>query len=153
MKRVIIVTGASSGMGVCFAQQLAKESADFALSSKENDHALASDELWLVARREDRLSEVKQKIILEAEEFVLYEGDSVYDVLVRAAKDKKIRLDLRGSYVSGIEDYYELQYGSLSGWIYHVNGKEAKYGCAEYYPSDGDEILWLYTLELGRDLL
>ena len=65
-------------MGVCFAQQLAKESADFALSSKENDRALASDELWLVARREDRLSEVKQKIILEAEEFAKLNGKSLY---------------------------------------------------------------------------
>ena len=44
MKKIIIVTGASSGMGVCFASQLARESADFALSSKESERFYRSDE-------------------------------------------------------------------------------------------------------------
>ena len=71
---------------------------------------------------------------------------------MRAAREKKLRLDLRGTYVAGIESVYELKFGPLSGWIYHVNGVEAKYGCGEDYPQDRDFIEWLYTLELGRDL-
>lgn len=47
MKKIIIVTGASSGMGVCFAQQLSAEN---------------PDELWIVARRKDRLEQLKEKI-------------------------------------------------------------------------------------------
>ena len=85
--------------------------------------------------------------------FALYENDTVYDLLVRAAKEKQIRLDLRGGYVAGIESIYELKFGELSGWIYHVNGIEAKYGCREYVLSDGDVVEWMYTLELGKDLL
>ncbi|MBQ9543874.1 MAG: DUF4430 domain-containing protein [Clostridia bacterium] len=85
--------------------------------------------------------------------FDIYENDTVYDLLVRAAKEKQLRLDLRGSYVAGIESIYELKFGELSGWIYHVNGVEAKYGCREYKLSDGDVVEWMYTLELGKDLV
>ena len=47
MKKIIVVTGASSGMGVCFARQLACEK---------------PDELWIVARRKDRLENLKKEI-------------------------------------------------------------------------------------------
>lgn len=47
MKKIIVVTGASSGMGVCFARQLACEN---------------PDELWIVARRKDRLENLKKEI-------------------------------------------------------------------------------------------
>lgn len=50
MKKIIVVTGASSGMGVCFAKQLAVEN---------------PDELWIVARRKDRLEDLKKEIELE----------------------------------------------------------------------------------------
>ncbi|MBO6177187.1 MAG: SDR family NAD(P)-dependent oxidoreductase [Treponema sp.] len=50
MKEIIIVTGASSGMGTCFAAELAEEQ---------------PDELWLVARRNDRLEALKKEIELK----------------------------------------------------------------------------------------
>ena len=43
MKNIAIVTGASSGIGWEFAAQLDKE---------------AYDEIWLIARREDKLNEL-----------------------------------------------------------------------------------------------
>ena len=63
MKKIIIVTGASSGLGVCFARQLSKESADFRLHNKTE---CASDEIWLIARRQDRLQETKNMIEQDA---------------------------------------------------------------------------------------
>lgn len=48
MKNIVIVTGASSGMG-----------RDFALTVKEN---VKADELWVIARRLDRLEELKTQI-------------------------------------------------------------------------------------------
>ena len=45
MKRIAIVTGASSGMGAEFARQLGAEP--------------CADEIWLLARRLDRLKEVE----------------------------------------------------------------------------------------------
>ena len=50
MKRICIVTGASSGMGECFARQLAEEGRE------------SSDEIWIVARRGDRLEKLKAEI-------------------------------------------------------------------------------------------
>lgn len=67
MKRLIIVTGASSGMGVSFASQLAKESADF--SKDAGTEKLASDEIWIIARRTDRLEETKARIEAEKERY------------------------------------------------------------------------------------
>ena len=50
MKKISIVTGASSGMGECFARQLAAEGKTI------------SDEIWIVARRGDRLEKLKAEI-------------------------------------------------------------------------------------------
>lgn len=62
MKRIGIITGSSSGMGECFARQAAVESA--LLKKHGKDFFL--DELWLIARREDRLKNVKLSIEKEA---------------------------------------------------------------------------------------
>ena len=43
-----LITGASSGMGICFAKQL--------LSFRN------FDEMWLIARRKDRLDELAEQI-------------------------------------------------------------------------------------------
>ena len=48
MKRIAIVTGASSGMGHCFAETAAEH--------------VAYDELWVIARREERLQQIKEKL-------------------------------------------------------------------------------------------
>ena len=48
MKRIDIVTGASSGMGVCFAKELARE--------------CECDEIWIVARRQENLEKLKVQI-------------------------------------------------------------------------------------------
>ena len=48
MKRIAIVTGASSGMGRRFAQTAAEN--------------VSFDELWVIARREERLLELKKEL-------------------------------------------------------------------------------------------
>ena len=48
MKKICIITGGSSGMGVCFAQQLL--------------HFREFDEMWLIARRIEKLQEVSDKL-------------------------------------------------------------------------------------------
>lgn len=55
MKKIIVVTGASSGMGADFARQIAEEN---------------PDELWIVARRKDRLEELKKEIETSRKIFV-----------------------------------------------------------------------------------
>lgn len=66
MKKIILVTGASSGMGVSFARQLARESAEFKLNGQEE---FSSDEIWLVARRQDRLNDTAELVSKDAKAF------------------------------------------------------------------------------------
>lgn len=95
-------------------------------------------------------------VMLEYTEFDLIKGDTVYDVLIRAAKSRSLRLDIRGSeesaYVSGINSLYEFDFGDLSGWMYRVNGVTPNVACGQYALTDGDNIEWLYTVQLGRDI-
>ena len=55
-------------------------------------------------------------------------------------------------YVQGINHLYEFSCGELSGWMYMVNGEFPNYGCSKYELKDGDEIVWCYTCDLGRDV-
>ena len=95
-------------------------------------------------------------VILEAKEYSAAEGETVYDVLLRAAGEKNIPLDNRGTqgaaYIAGIKSLYEFDYGDLSGWMYRVNGAFPDVGCQSYTVSDGDVIEWLYTTNIGKDL-
>lgn len=98
----------------------------------------------------------KDGIILPATELQLFEGDSVYDALIRAAKRYSIQTDsagtLFGAYVSGINYLYEFDFGELSGWVFHINGASSNISCGEYKLTDGDVIEWIYSLNLGEDV-
>ena len=99
-------------------------------------------------------------IILESTEFILPSGSTAYDCLVSAAKKYNIQFedstrtltDHSGAYISGINFLYEFNYGDLSGWMFSVNGDFGDVGCGEYTLSDGDNIEWRYTTNLGEDL-
>ena len=96
--------------------------------------------------------------ILRPTEAVLYEGESVFNVLQRVCKQNKIHLDstdiARGgiAYIKGIGNLYESDCGELSGWTYQVNGQSPNYSCSLYALQDGDEICWSYTCDLGADM-
>lgn len=95
-------------------------------------------------------------VILDTATFKADEGDTVYDVLLQAAKANNILLDNRGAdgaaYIAGINSLYEFAYGELSGWMYRVNGEFPDVGCQSCTVSDGDKIEWLYTTNIGKDL-
>ncbi|MGM9943333.1 MAG: DUF4430 domain-containing protein [Lysinibacillus sp.] len=103
----------------------------------------------------------KNGVILKATTYeLLSEKDTVWDVLQRATKEHKIQIEYQGAneniynsvYVEGINHLYEFSAGSLSGWMYKVNGVYPNYGCSQYTLKDGDVIEWHYTVDLGRDL-
>lgn len=56
------------------------------------------------------------------------------------------------AYIEGINQIYEFDCGSESGWMYKVNGWFPNYGCSQYKVSDGDNIAWVYTCDLGTDV-
>lgn len=102
----------------------------------------------------------KDGIVLEETEYVLRQGDTVFDILDRAVRHNRIHMEFQGSdknsynsvYIQGINFIYEFSCGPLSGWMYSVNGKFPDYGVNKYVLKDGDIIEFDYTCDLGRDL-
>lgn len=94
--------------------------------------------------------------IIINDSFLIEENETVFDILVEAAKKHSIQLDYSGAsgtvYISGINYIYEFDFGDLSGWMYLVNGEKPSVGCDGYVLSDGDNIEWLYSCEMGNDL-
>lgn len=98
----------------------------------------------------------KDIVILPVTEVKIAEGDTAFDVLMKAAKAHRISMDYTGSggsvYVKGIAGLYEFAYGSMSGWIYLVNDEIMPVGCGQAVVKPGDEISFQYTKNLGEDL-
>lgn len=96
--------------------------------------------------------------ILEPTTVTFYEGESVFNVLMRTCKQQKIHMEYEdtpiynSAYIEGIHNLYEFDAGELSGWMYKVNGWFPNYGCSRYQLQDGDAICWLYTCDLGADI-
>ncbi len=94
--------------------------------------------------------------IILNDSFLIEENETVFDILVEAAKKHSIQLDYSGTagtiYISGINYIYEFDFGDLSGWMYLVNGEKPSVGCDGYVLSDGDYIEFLYSCEMGNDL-
>lgn len=107
----------------------------------------------------DKLGVVPQDgIILNTKTITFYEGESVFDVLKRETRNSKIHMEMQffpvynSAYIEGIQNLYEFDCGDLSGWMYKVNGWFPNYGCSRYLLQDGDEVEWVYTCDLGRDV-
>ena len=96
--------------------------------------------------------------ILPEETVEFYEGESVFDVLLRETKTHTIHMEYsqtplyQAAYIEGIGNLYEFDAGELSGWMYSVNGWYPNYGCSQYTLKDGDVVAWVYTCDLGRDV-
>ena len=97
---------------------------------------------------------------LRSDEYVLREGDTVFDILDRAVRYNRIQMEFQGAdensygsiYIQGINYLYEFSCGPLSGWMYRVDGEFPNYGCSKYKLRDGQVIEWVYTCSLGTDV-
>ncbi|NLZ45441.1 MAG: DUF4430 domain-containing protein [Clostridiales bacterium] len=104
---------------------------------------------------------VDDGVILNKTEYVIREGDSAFDMLKRVTSYNRILMEYQGSdkniynsvYVQGINHIYEFSCGELSGWVFLVNGEESDVSCGKYKLKDGDLIQWVYTCDLGRDIV
>lgn len=96
--------------------------------------------------------------ILAATTVTFYEGESVFDVLQRVCRSNGIHMEAEwtpiynSAYVQGIHNLYEFDCGTLSGWMYRVNGWYPNYGSSRYQLKAGDVVEWRYTCDLGQDV-
>ena len=97
-------------------------------------------------------------IIFEEQAVTFYEGESVFNLLLREMKRNKIHMEFvstpiyNSAYIEGIGNIYEYDCGELSGWMYRVNDWFPNYGCSRYQLREGDKVEWLYTCDLGADV-
>lgn len=97
-------------------------------------------------------------VIFKEESVIFYEGESVFELLMREMKKNGIHLEFvntpmyNSAYIEGIGNLYEFDCGELSGWMYRVNGWFPNYGCSRYQLRDGDKVEWVYTCDLGKDV-
>lgn len=111
---------------------------------------------WLTEGKADLVPE--DGVIFPETQVSFYEGESVFNVLVRELKQQKIHLEFtntplyNSAYIEGIHNLYEFDVGEGSGWMYSVNDWFPNYGCSRYSLADGDVIEWVYTCDLGDDV-
>lgn len=98
----------------------------------------------------------KTGVILKATRVEAEEGDTVLDVLKKAARSRKMVVDYSGkgaaAYVSGIGNLYEFDEGAGSGWLFSVNGTFSSRSAGASKIKPGDEIRWVYTTDYGKDV-
>jgi len=121
-----------------------------------------SVECYTVLDNMDQLTPGKEELI-PADGVMLVEttvelqaGDTVYSLLQRFFQSQKLHYEFIGSgssaYLAGLNNLYEFDCGSLSGWEYAVNGDFPSIGLGGYELQDGDVIELLYTCDLGADV-
>ena len=94
-------------------------------------------------------------VIYENKNAVFYEGETVFNVLVRELKKNKIHYEFthtpiyNSNYINGIGNLYEFDCGELSGWLYKVNGAMPSYGSSQYKLKDKDVIEFIYSCNKG----
>ena len=109
-------------------------------------------------------------IILDKVAVGINEGETAFDALKRACKENVctdnckycrengVQLEYNHSvafntyYVEGIHQIYEKDCGSLSGWVYSVNGEFPNVGSSAYNVKSGDSIVFYFTCDMGEDI-
>ena len=111
---------------------------------------------WLDTEKRELLPE--DGVIFPEQSVKFYDGESVFNLLVREMKRNKIHMEFESTpvynsaYIEGIGNIYEFDCGELSGWMYRVNGWFPNYGCSRYQLKNGDRVEWVYTCDLGVDV-
>lgn len=96
--------------------------------------------------------------ILPKTEVILEKGDTVLSALLRTTREKKIHTSYQGqtsygtAYVEALGNLFEKDCGKKSGWMYYVNSKYPNYGCSAYKLKGGEDIVWIYTCNNGKDI-
>ncbi|MEH7120886.1 DUF4430 domain-containing protein [Neobacillus vireti] len=87
--------------------------------------------------------------ILGASKVNIQDGYTIFDVVKQAAKAKGIVVDSTGSgastYIQGIDNIYEFDYGAKSGWMFKQNGATITKSVGVIKVKAGDRIECYYT--------
>ncbi|MDO5559274.1 MAG: DUF4430 domain-containing protein [Oscillospiraceae bacterium] len=91
-------------------------------------------------------------IILDSVSVNVKQGSTVFSVIRQACNENNIKFDYSGNesrktvYITGINGLYEKDCGSMSGWVYTVNGEKVMTGASGYILNDSDIVEFIYTV-------
>lgn len=99
-------------------------------------------------------------VVLEKTLYALEDGESVFDLLLKVTKQRKIQMEFSGNpdgrlsavYIRSINNIYEFSCGPLSGWMFKVNGEFSGNDSSGYILKENDSVEWVFTCNLGRDV-
>lgn len=112
----------------------------------------------------------KSGYILKKVSVEFKKGETAFDILKRGCKENVctdsckycqkggVQLEFsftpayQSYYIEGIHQLYEKDCGTLSGWMYNVNGKYPDVSSSAYEVKSGDVITFAYTASMGDDL-
>jgi len=84
-------------------------------------------------------------------------NETAYSVLHKAEAGLNIRSRghhvWAGMYVEALNNFGEFDGGPLSGWMFAVNRVFPAHSASLTYLQNGDRLYWLYTYELGGDII
>ena len=99
---------------------------------------------------------VNNPVILDNEEFLINQGETVFDIVSEAVVKNKLQMETSGAkgseYIVGLNNIYSQAYGDMSGWLFYVNGEMAMVSMAQYELKPNDKIEILYSTNFGEDL-
>ena len=90
--------------------------------------------------------------ILSAASSDFESGDTVLDFTKMVLTENDISYDASSGYMAAIDGLAEFDNGVQSGWMYKVNGNFPDYGADSVNVEDGDNIVWVYTSNMGTDV-
>jgi len=143
-------------LGACSTETQAGSGESFTITLSVRTETLI-DNIHLLDREKHEL--VPENGLIFPETIVTVQsGDSVFDVLQREMRNAGIHMAFRNApfnasvYIEAINNIYEFDAGSLSGWKYRVNGTFPSASSSSHIVNPGDAVDWLFTLDMGRDL-
>lgn len=90
--------------------------------------------------------------VFAAKTFEVEKDATVYDLLEKSGLAIGVRSSGYSKYIYSISSLSERDCGSMSGWLYLVNGSVVQKACSQYTLHDGDRVDWVYTLNSGKDV-
>lgn len=79
----------------------------------------------------------------------LSDGTTAYDAFLLLCEDKSIEFKAEGlgssAYITSVGGLSAGDEGTMSGWLFKVNGQMADVGAGSYALSDGDEVLFYFA--------
>lgn len=90
--------------------------------------------------------------ILDKSNIEINRGETVLSLTTRILDENNISYENRSGYIASIDGEGEGDKGPESGWMFKVNGKFPNVGAGSVRVKNGDNISWLYTSDLGKDI-